>query len=231
MTSVSVIVPLLNEEKILPAFLDHLETFPMAEAICVDGGSGDRTGDILLQWRGSAGRFRRWVSIGPPGRALQMNAGAKQARGEALLFLHADSRLPPGALDAIAYALEDVSVAGGAFRLKIDSSGLFLKMITAAANLRSRWLGLPYGDQGYFVRREIFEKIGGFKALPIMEDVDFIRRLKQRGAVLLLDAPILTSARRWAAEGHLYATLRNFALLVLYFLGVSPEKLTRWYDV
>src|SRR5581483_7845817 len=159
-------------------------------------------------------RFRRWVSSGPRGRALQMNEGAKRAVGEALLFLHADSRLPPGALDAIATALVDSAVAGGAFRLKIDSSRLFLKVIAAAANLRSRWLGLPYGDQGYFVRREIFEKIGGFKTLPIMEDVDFIRRLKQRGAIVLLDAPISTSARRWAAEGYLYATLRNFALLL-----------------
>src|SRR3569832_1245197 len=143
MTSVSVIVPLLNEEESLPAFLDHLEKFPMAEAICVDGGSRDRTGDILSRWSGCAGRFHRRVSIAPRGRALQMNEGAKRAAGEALLFLHADSRLPPGAVDAIANALEDVSVAGGAFRLKIDSSDLFLKMITAGANFRSRWLGLP----------------------------------------------------------------------------------------
>ncbi|HZR45507.1 MAG TPA: TIGR04283 family arsenosugar biosynthesis glycosyltransferase [Candidatus Manganitrophaceae bacterium] len=230
MTSISVIVPLLNEEKVLPSFLDHLEKFPVTEAICVDGGSRDRTTDILLQWSGSAGRFRRSVTMSSRGRALQMNEGAKRAAGEALLFLHSDCRLPVGALHAIAKVLEDAAVAGGAFRLKIDSSRLFLRGIAAAANLRSRWLSLPYGDQGYFVRRDIFEKIGGFKTLPIMEDVDFIRRLKQRGAIVLLDAPISTSARRWAAEGYLYATLRNFALLLLYFLRVAPEKLARWYD-
>lgn len=229
--TLSVIVPLWNEEKLLPSFLHHLEKFPIDEVICVDGGSRDRTSDLLLQWSRSAGRTRRQVASTMRGRALQMNEGAKRAAGEALLFLHADSFLDPGACRAIFRALKDPSVAGGAFRLRIDSSSLFLRAVAALANARSRWFGLPYGDQGYFVRREIFEKAGGFKSLPIMEDVDWIRRLKKEGVIVLLDRPITTSARRWTGQGYLYTTLRNFFLLLLYFVGIAPEKLARWYDV
>ncbi len=158
-----------------------------------------------------------------------MNEGAKRATGEILLFLHADSLLHPNALPAILNAFEDPSVIGGAFCLKIDSSTWFLDGIAAIVNARSRCFGLPYGDQGYFVRRDIFEKLGGFKNLPLMEDVDFIRRLKKEGRIVLLREAITTSDRRWVDEGVLYATLRNLTLLSLYFLGVAPERLAQWY--
>ncbi len=229
MNKISVIVPLFNEEAILPSFLDHLRRFSVNEVICVDGGSEDRTGEILKRWMGASGEGRRLVSSSIRGRASQMNEGAKRAGGEILLFLHADSLLHPGALSAISDAFEDPSCVGGAFRLKIDSPRFFLKSIAAFVNVRSRWLNLPYGDQGYFVRREVFEKLGGFKNLPLMEDVDFIRRLKKAGRIVLLIEPMTTSARRWIKTGYFYTSLRNLALLILYFLGVTPEKLARWY--
>jgi rSAM/selenodomain-associated transferase 2 len=230
MSKISVIVPLLNEEKALPRFLEHLQRFQIGEVVCMDGGSNDRTGDILHRWAERATEAcRRLVSSSPRGRALQMNGGAKRATGEILLFLHADSFLHPDAVGAILTSLKDASVVGGAFRLKIDSSSLFLRVVAGLVNARSLHFSLPYGDQGYFVRRDVFEKLGGFKNLPLMEDVDFIRRLKKEGRIVLLNEAMTTSPRRWVDEGYLYATLRNFTLVVLYFLGVHPEKLAQWY--
>jgi rSAM/selenodomain-associated transferase 2 len=230
MSKISVIVPLFNEEKALPRFLEHLQRFQIREIVCMDGGSGDRSRDILLGWTEHASEVsRRLVSSSLRGRALQMNGGAKRATGEILLFLHADSFLHPDALGAILTALKDASVVGGAFRLKIDSPNLFFRVIAGFVNARSLHFGLPYGDQGYFVRRDIFEKLGGFKNLPLMEDVDFIRRLKKEGRIVLLNEAVTTSPRRWTEEGYLYTTLRNFTLVALYFLGVHPEKLAQWY--
>lgn len=230
MSKISVVVPLLNEEKILPSFLRHLQALPISEVVCMDGGSSDRTCALLHNWsEGSSGLCRRVFSSSPPGRARQMNEGAKRATGAILLFLHADSLLHPGALPAILNALENPSIVGGAFRLEIDSSSRFLEMIAAVVNARSRCFNLPYGDQGYFVRRDVFKKLGGFKNLPLMEDVDFIRRLKKEGRIVLLHEAITTSDRRWVDEGVLYTTLRNLTLLSLYFLGVAPERLAQWY--
>lgn len=230
MRSISVIVPVLDEEKILPHFLEQMDQFSVDELIFVDGGSCDNTAKILINWdKGSKDQTRRIVISSPPGRAEQMNTGAKQARGDVLLFLHADSGFPPKGFEAIRLALQSNSTLGGAFRLRIDSPLFFLRVISAMANLRSSFLKLPYGDQGYFVRRDIFLKMGGYHSMPLMEDIDFIRRLKKCGRIILLKESISTSPRRWDRKGYYYTSFRNIILFVLYYLGVSPLSLAKWY--
>ncbi len=157
-----------------------------------------------------------------------MNLGAAGASGEILLFLHADSRLPTGAFEAVRRTFDDPAVVGGAFRLAIDSPRRSLRMIARAANWRTRLSGVPYGDQGIFVRRAIFNELGGFPDLPLMEDLEFARRLKRKGRVVLLTGPIVTSPRRWEREGVGFVTLRNQLFVLLFFLGVPPARLARW---
>ncbi|NKE69931.1 TIGR04283 family arsenosugar biosynthesis glycosyltransferase [Candidatus Manganitrophus noduliformans] len=229
MKKTSIVIPVLNEEEALRRTLDRLEQFTEVEMIVVDGGSTDETVPLLQAWSDRHSTQTRSVLYGERGRARQMNAGAERATGEILLFLHADSLLPAGAIDAVAEAVRSPAVAGGAFRLKIDSEAFFLRIVEKLANLRSRFLKLPYGDQGIFVRRDLFERLGGYAELPLMEDVDFIRRLKREGEVVLLAEEIATSPRRWLREGIYYVTLRNLVLLALYFGGVSPGRLARWY--
>ncbi|MFQ5598904.1 MAG: TIGR04283 family arsenosugar biosynthesis glycosyltransferase, partial [Nitrospiria bacterium] len=163
------------------------------------------------------------------GRGMQMNEGAKKATGDILLFLHADSKLPLDALKNIREVLKQTEFVGGAFRLKIDSPHLFLGFISWIANLRSVYLNLPYGDQGYFVRRKVFELLKGYGDMPLMEDVDFFRRLKKMGRVSLLRGAMLTSARRWDQHGVYRTSFRNLLILFFYFIGISPNRLTRWY--
>jgi rSAM/selenodomain-associated transferase 2 len=219
--TISVIIPTLNEAKVLERTLAHLHQTPGLEIIVVDGGSTD--GTVALAKRHAI------VLTAPPGRAAQMNRGAQQATGEVLLFLHADTLIGLAALRKMAEALEDPTVVGGAFRLVIDSPRRSLRLIAAAANIRTRLTRIPYGDQGIFVRRSVFEKLGGFPIQPLMEDVEFARRLKRVGRVVLLPEPAVTSSRRWDKEGMGYTTLRNQVLLMLYFIGVSPDRLARWY--
>jgi rSAM/selenodomain-associated transferase 2 len=159
-----------------------------------------------------------------------MNAGAVVARGEILIFLHADTRLPPGALKKINTVLENEKYVGGAFDLRIDSDRLFLKYIAARASLRSRLNRIPYGDQAIFIRKNYFDKIGRFKEIPLMEDVELMRRIKRRGdKIFILRDRVKTSARRWEREGVFYTTLKNQMLVNLYYLGVSPDKLAKYY--
>ncbi len=242
-TDLSAIVPVLNEEKLLPAFLQQSDHWPITELIIIDGGSQDQTQAILRAWQeGPSSTRHRFFLTTEAGRAKQMNKGAEVAAGSMLLFLHADSILPLTGFDALFTALQDPHVVGGAFRLQIDSPSLFLKSVSKMANLRSSLLGLPYGDQGIFVRKEIFEKIGGYANLPLMEDVDFIHRLKQQGRLVLLQDKITTSARRWELPAQAnpsqwnrwrkkYLTsIRNVILLLLYLMGVHPKKLAEWYN-
>ncbi len=228
-SAISVVVPVFNEEGILPAALARLERFREMQTILVDGGSRD----------GTIGILRSWASVGPErivvssslGRARQMNEGANEADRDILLFLHADSVLPDEGPAMIIRALKDPRVVGGAFRLNIDHPHpLFLRMISWGANVRSSLFKLPYGDQGFFVRKEIFRALGGFADIPLMEDVDFIRRLKQCGKVILLKQAMTTSCRRWQKNGLLQTSARNAIVLLLYFMGVSPRRLARWYD-
>jgi rSAM/selenodomain-associated transferase 2 len=226
MISISIVVPVLNEEGILLPFLERLARLQHIEIIVVDGGSEDRTLSLLRNFS-SHSSFQ--VLTAPRGRARQMNEGAKRASGESLLFLHADSTLSQTGLDALSRVMSESDRVGGAFRLRIDSTSFFLKAVSWAANARSQYLGLPYGDQGIFVRRSVFEKVGGYADLPLMEDVDFIRRLKKVGPIVLLNEVIVTSSRRWNRDGRLYNSFRNFILLACYLMGISPFRLARWY--
>lgn len=166
----------------------------------------------------------------PRGRAVQMNAGAAAARGDILLFLHVDTALPPGAPALIGEVAGDPRYTGGAFRLRFDSDRPVYKAMAAMVSIRTRLNRMPYGDQAIFLRRTAFDALGGFAAIPVMEDVDLVRRIRRRGWRLrMLDAAVVTSRRRMEAEGLLRAVTRNIALVALYRLGVSPARLAAWY--
>jgi rSAM/selenodomain-associated transferase 2 len=168
-----------------------------------------------------------WVE-GAPGRGMQLNAGAARASGDWLWFVHADSHLPAGWLAAF-QSLSPRQVPGGAFTFALDSPAWQARLLERIVALRVRWFDLPYGDQGIFVRRDIFESLGGFAPLPLMEDVEFVRRLTRLGRLRHLTLRLTTSARRWEREGWLRRSVRNLTMLSLYALGVSPERLARRY--
>lgn len=219
---ISTIIPVLNEAERVRETLASVTRGANIEAIVVDGGSRDDTPAIV-------------ESLGvrllhsPPGRALQMNAGARAATGSILLFLHGDTRLPSGFETAIREILTRPGVVGGAFPLAIDSQQPSLKLLATAANWRSHFWQMPYGDQGLFVPREIFWDLGGFPELPIMEDYEFVRQLQRRGRIAIAPTPVQTSARRWQQLGAFKTTAINQAIVLGYSLGVSPERLARWY--
>lgn len=217
---VSIIVPTLREGD-NPARLARL--FDGADGVelvfaLAEGDEGTRVPD---------GAHVKTVTA-KKGRARQMNAGASIATGEILLFLHADTLITPESLDNVRKALSEPGVSGGAHKLKISSPRLSLKIISAVANFRSGWLGTPYGDQAIFVKREAFERVGGYDDIPIMEDVRFIEALRRIGEIVLIEDYAETSPRRWEKEGVIMTTLRNIALITLYKLGVTPQRLAGW---
>lgn len=197
--------------------------FPGAEIVLVDGGSTDATAAI-------AGRFPE-VSLlaSPRGRARQMNAGARAARGDVLLFLHADTLLPDGALAAVEAAARDPGVVAGRFDVRFDNPRRVFRMIAWFMNQRSRWSGISTGDQAIFVRREPFDALGGYPDMPLMEDVELCRRLKRRGQMAPLRMVVTTSARKWEREGAVRTILLMWALRFLYMVGVPPVRLHSWY--
>jgi uncharacterized protein len=222
-TSISVIVPTLNEQEHLPATLARVALAAGDELIVVDGGSLDNTVAIARQ-------FTPCVLLSSPGRARQMNYGARQACGDVLLFLHADTLLPPQGLEAVRTVMQAPHLVGGAFRLAFTPSTPALRVIAWGANVRTRLGKLPYGDQALFVRRSIFEALGGYAHVPFMEDVQLIQTLRQRGALAIVPQAVHTSGRRWLHDGVVYTTVRNNVLMALYFCGVPPVTLKRWYD-
>jgi hypothetical protein len=154
-----------------------------------------------------------------------MNAGAVSARGEWLVFLHADTRLPRGWTDAIGLASHDPGVNAGCFRFALDSTSTMARVIERGVRVRVALFGLPYGDQGIFVRRDAFEALGGYTELPIMEDVDLVRRLRRTGRLFRSALAATTSARRWERDGWLRRSARHLAMILLYFCGVAPARL------
>jgi rSAM/selenodomain-associated transferase 2 len=219
---ISVVIPVLNEEKTIAANLTALMPLRPHQIIVVDGGSRDRTREISAQ-------MGAVVITGAPGRARQMNCGAGQATGDILLFLHADTRLPPGAFDAIGEALEDTRYLGGRFDVDLDGDHWLLKVIGAMINQRSRITKVATGDQAIFVRRNVFARMGGFPDIPLMEDIAFCRALKRLGRIACLRSKVLTSARRWETEGVWRTVIKMWTLKLLYFAGVSPVRLKRFY--
>jgi rSAM/selenodomain-associated transferase 2 len=227
---VSVITPVYNEANHLPFFLAHIEKAGLEELVVIDGESVDQTLNHLKSWSENTHRgYHKLVASSRKGRAYQMNEGAQLASGEILIFLHADSYLPENGIALVRFAMKDPALAGGSFRLEIDSVHWFLKLVSTMANLRSKYCRLPYGDQAFFVRKEVFERMGGYRDIPLMEDVDFFRRLKKEGKTILLKEAVLTSARRWYKKGRYLNSFRNVIFLCLYFTGVSPKRLEKWY--
>jgi rSAM/selenodomain-associated transferase 2 len=223
---ISIIIPVWQEAAIINRQLAHLRGIEGAEAceiIVVDGSPEAET----------AGAIRPGgviTMVGPRGRGAQLNCGARAARGRLLLFLHADTRLPPKAIALIRQALGQPRVAGGAFRLGIDSPRPVYRWIEAAVRLRSCLTRIPYGDQAIFVKKSVFWQAGGFIESPIMEDVALMEQLKaQRHVIRILPAAVRTSARRWEAEGVVRCTLRNWTLITLYRCGVPPDRLAPFY--
>jgi hypothetical protein len=220
-TSVTVVIPALNEEASLAATLRSCRAAG-TEVIVVDGGSTDRTAAVASD---CGARLLRSV----PPRSIQMNAGAAAASGEILIFLHADTRLPPDFALQAHRTLERPGTAAGAFHLRIDGPGAGLWMIAEAANWRSRLLQMPYGDQALFTTRDRFWSLGGFPAFPLMEDFELVRRLRRHGRIRLAPGHVLTSSRRWRRLGLAKTWLVNQWVITAYCLGVSPTRLARWY--
>ena len=225
---ISIIIPVLNEAKAIAQTIHQAQNATAVEIIVVDGGSTDGT----IQ---AANHVQ--VLTAPPGRATQMNAGAAAASGDILLFLHADTHLPPEFDTWVRQTLAQPGIIAGAFELKIDGQNPGLRLVEKMVNLRSRYLQMPYGDQAIFLKTTTFQQLGGFPSQPIMEDFELMRRLQRMGkiamakrrAVGIAPLPVLTSARRWQKLGILKTTLINQIVIIAYFLGVSPNRIASWY--
>ena len=230
--SISVIIPALDEERTILVTLAHTASLGFEEIMVVDGGSTDETPVLLESYRlgtqPSTLSPVQWITA-PCGRARQMNEGAKASHGEILLFLHADTELPGNAKTMIGRALADHRTVGGWFDVRFDRPSIWGAIISRMMNWRSRLTGIATGDQALFVRRHVFEQIGGFADIPVMEDIDFSGRLKRMGATVALTATVMTSFRRWERKGPLRTILLMWALRFLYWIGVSPHRLGRLY--
>ena len=222
----SIVVPVYREQENIASCLEALDSLGRieeVELIVVDGDGGSTLEAIPSRAR----RYALRTVVSPPGRGRQMNAGAAAASGEILLFLHVDTFLPPQALSLAERALR--KAAAGAFSVDHPSGPVF-RWWVGVLNLFKRIFRTPYGDQGYFLRRETFRALGGFEEIPIMEDVALMRALhRRRLKIRILRARVLTSDRRWRKRGYAFNFLRNMLLLWLYFLGAPPRLLAGWY--
>jgi len=217
-----VVIPTLNEAETLPGLLADLEQLALARDVVVaDGGSTDPTVEVAR----TAGA--RVVTVAR-GRGPQLNAGAAAARGDWLCFLHADVRMPGTARTELLRAV-GASIDAAVWRLAIDAGGSWPRIMEWGARLRDGLGGLPYGDQGLLVRRSLFEGLGGFPDVPIMEDVGMVRALRSRVRIERLRAPLLVSPRRWQREGPYRTWLRNSLLIAAYHAGIPPGTLVKWY--
>ena len=223
-SDLSIVMPVLNEAVGLPAGLQALAPFTArgAQLVVADGGSADAT-VALAQAAGAH------VVAAPRGRALQMNAGAQEARAGVLLFLHADTLLPHDADQLIAQALADGTAVWGRFDVRITGQSPLLRMVAALMNLRSRWSGIATGDQAIFMTREAFDAVGGFAAQPLMEDIEMCKRLRRLSRPACLRATVLTSGRRWETRGVWRTVLLMWRLRLAYWCGASPERLAALY--
>jgi len=224
----SIIIPVYDEAETLRALLSELKGFSCPggfEVIVVDGHPRGTTLGKLPDTDLIALRSKT-------GRAIQMNCGAAAARGEVLLFLHADTLLPPHAFHAILESLGGQNAVAGAFDLGIRSERRIFRVIEGMVYWRTRISKIPYGDQAIFLKRDVFGDLGGYREIPIMEDVDLMRRVKAGGyPIAIIPRRVLTSPRRWEKEGIVYCTLRNWLLVTLYLSGVPPVQLLRYYRI
>jgi rSAM/selenodomain-associated transferase 2 len=227
---VSIIIPVLNEEKLIAVTLQHLRTVKgHFEIIVVDGRSTDHTVRI-------AQKFARVIE-GPRGRAVQMNKGVEEAKGDILLFLHADTFLPPEAINCLEEALTSPEVVGGRFKINLDNHRVIYRIIGGLINLRDRFTKGFTGDQGIFIRKDIFQRLGGFRDFPLMEDLDLARRMRRAGPakggagkIVRLPLTVTTSTRRWEQHGIIRTILLMWLIRILFLLGISPSWLRPLYD-
>lgn len=219
--SISVIIPTLNEASRIEELITSTRQIGDCEIVVVDGGSTDGTreraalADVVLE--------------SERGRAKQQNLGVEFSHGEILLFLHADCRLSDGAFEAIRFSMLDERTVAGCFEQRIDADGWLYRLLERGNAWRVRWFGMAYGDQGIFIRRSVFEELGRFADVKLMEDVLLMKRLRRRGRFVLLNDRITVSPRRWQKHGIVRQTLRNWLLLSLAMCGVSPDYLARFY--
>lgn len=226
-STIAVIIPTLNEARRLADTLAQVTPLAFDEYVVVDGGSTDGTTD--LAHRLALPEHLR-VLAAPAGRARQMNVGAEASHSDALLFLHADTRLPADARQCILRTLSDRTYVGGRFDVQFDRRTPLARTIAALMNTRSRLTGMMTGDQAIFVRADVFRAIGGYADIPLMEDLDLSRRLKHQGRLAALRSRVTTSYRRWEHRGPLRTILRMWGLRFLYWAGISPHTLARYYD-
>lgn len=217
----AIVVPTLNEEdalrRTLPAMLAVAD-----EVVVSDGGSGDGTVAVA---RGLGAR----VVAGPPGRGGQLNRGAAAAHGaEILLFVHADTTLPPDGVEAVRRVVAN-GAPGGAFFLRFDTDRPMQRLGSWLINWRTRLIRVPLGDQGQFATRETFERLGGYQDWPILEDLDFALRLRRLAGTTIIESPVTTGARRFVEQGAVRTVATNWLIWILYFFGVSPHRLARFY--
>lgn len=224
----SIIIPTLNEEPQIAQAVNHAWGLAPKEVIVADGGSTDDTVAIAQQ-------HKALVVSCQPSRGAQLNLGTKHAAGDVFLFLHADTWLPPAAREQMKHvltkhALQNPATTFGAFYQQIEAKGGLYRWLERGNAYRVRKWGLAYGDQGMFVRREIFEQVGGFSNLPVMEDLWFSRKMRTDHRPVLLPGPLHVSARRWQQQGVIRQTARNWSLIIAERCGVAPEKLVRLYQ-
>ncbi|RAK08630.1 rSAM/selenodomain-associated transferase 2 [Halanaerobium saccharolyticum] len=221
----SVVIPTLNEEKNIADLIDYLKNEKVkTEIIISDADSSDQTREI------AASRGAKVVNSRQGNRGLQLNKGAEIASAPLILFLHADSTLENSALNSLVKKMKrKPDKIGGCFSLKIESEHPLLKFISWSSNLRARYLNLIFGDQGMFIKKEIFKKLGGFPEIELMEDWEFSRKMAEAGELLFLDKKIYTSARRWEEYGVLKTILLMHKIKFLHMLGYSPQKLKKIY--
>lgn len=218
----TIIVPVLNEGQIIGKFLAHLrDVVSDEEIIVVDGGSGDDTAPIAAR--------HAPVIVSAPGRARQMNSGAAVARGNILWFLHADSTLPDRPIEQIKEALKDPAVVGGCFRLRLPARGLAYRICDDLGNIAVDIFKLACGDHGIFVRRGVFEAVGGYPDVPLIEDLELCRRMRRAGRFVQLRSYVVSQPRRWFRNGPYRTTGMYLLLLSLYFCGAPMPVLTRLY--
>jgi len=222
-TKISILIPAYNEAVEIRRTLRRCVGAPETETIVADGGSDDGTQLV-------AAEFGAQVLSSSRGRSLQMNLAASRARGDVFLFLHADTLLPGDFHQHILDALRSRNVVAGAFQLRIGGNSTSFRLVEFGVALRSRLLHKPYGDQAIFLRRETFQRLNGYREIQIMEDLDLVRRLNKIGKVVIVDAHVVTSARRWRQIGLLKTTMINQVAVAAYFAGVSPERIARFYQ-
>ncbi len=219
---ISVIIPALNEESVIGETIQAVCGAGLLEVIVVDGSSSDSTVSVALS--GGARVIRA-----PRGRALQMNRGGVMARGDYLLFLHADTLPPDGYARTIRETLDHENICAGAFKFSINRRGLRYRLIEIVTHWRAKYFQIPYGDQGLFMTRSMFERSGGFPEISFMDDLKFIRELRRFGNIKIASTPAKTSPRRWVNLGTFRTTLINQVILIGHILGVKPEKLKMIY--